>query len=78
MAYLVYSLTGIYPRQVKGEVRSWRSTFEALRRRRLVERRYDRTHWCWSLSARGLSVTHGWLVREHEKSLRRTRRARTI
>jgi membrane protein YdbS with pleckstrin-like domain len=69
MAYLVYSLTGQYLSQTKGEVPSWKNTFVALCKRRLVVRRFDYTHWNWSLRERGLTVVHGWLVRARKRSL---------
>jgi hypothetical protein len=69
MAYLVYSLTGRYPNQTRGEVPSWKNTFVALRKRRLVVRRFDYTHWNWSLHAQGTTVVHEWLVRAHKRSL---------
>lgn len=70
MAYLVYSLTGRYPAQDKGEVPSWKPTFASLLRRCLVVRTDDNTHWKWSISRKGFSMVHEWLVRAHSISLR--------
>jgi len=70
MAYFIYLLTGKYPsHDGKGEVPTWKSTFAALRKRRLVFRRFEYTHWNWSLSLQGVSVVQRWLIRARKLSL---------
>lgn len=74
MAYLVYVLGSKYPKQVNGEVRVWRPTFESLRRKKLLLRRWDHTHWSWSLTRPGYEKACEWLCQERRKSLEITRR----
>jgi hypothetical protein len=69
MAYFIYILTGKYPSQDEGEVPTWKNTFVALLKRRLVIRRYDYTHWNWSLSTQGMSVCDRGLDRARKVSL---------
>jgi hypothetical protein len=69
MAYVVYVLTGQYPRQSEGEVSGWRRTFFALRKKRLLVRCWDHTHWSWSLHRRGFDVVHRWLVQARRSRL---------
>ena len=70
MAYMLYSNTGKYPYQIKGEVPKWKQTFTILRKRRLIYRRFDYTHWNWVLTSAGLHLVRQWLVRSRKLSLR--------
>jgi hypothetical protein len=69
MAFLIYSLTGKYPKQTKGEVSQWKNTFSSLRRRRLVCRQFDYSKWNWGLTQWGFSIIHKDLARSQKHSL---------
>jgi len=69
MSYVVYVLTGQYPHQSEGEVSGWIRTFTSLRRRGLLTRCWNYTHWSWSLHRRGFDVVHRWLVRARRSRL---------